>query len=360
MKQLATPFPQDPIYKEYIPYSKLHQIVIEVANTKIFQRLRNIRHSGHKPVTHTRFEHSVGTALIASHLHNSEEHCHADEVHYTLAALLHDVGHGAFSHVPEMAVPICHKDLTKEIILNHPELKAIWDKHGIDANHIVRLAQDKFPGNSITVPRTSGLISIDHLDNTIRDTTRRAGAKTSGLIQRVIEKAHIDQRGQIVVPEEDIALSQAMLRLSIMQNAEVVFGAQEILFDKIIIIMIQQLTKQGILTTTDLKHTDSHLISILSSPEARSVIDGIYYRLLDILPTLTNEQAEAAITKTSNTPIGITEDPEEHSVGSTYLFTIPPANGSMKAQTDKAREKINEQLIGTYQINWGKILTQAA
>ncbi|HHY38524.1 MAG TPA: HD domain-containing protein [Clostridia bacterium] len=93
---------RDPIHG-MIYYSDLEEAVI---NTPVVQRLRGIKQLAlteyaYPGAKHSRFEHSLGTMHIAGRLAKkvglSEEECND----VRLAALLHDLGHGPFSHVPE-------------------------------------------------------------------------------------------------------------------------------------------------------------------------------------------------------------------------------------------------------------------
>ena len=81
-----------------------------LVNTQAFQRLRRIRQLAmadlvYPGAVHTRFEHSLGTLhtaqRIIDHLKRFEGVPEEDERVVRLAALLHDIGHGPFSHVTE-------------------------------------------------------------------------------------------------------------------------------------------------------------------------------------------------------------------------------------------------------------------
>lgn len=98
---------------------ELDAIAAEIIDTREFQRLRYIRQNGllhfvFPGAMHTRFAHSIGTyhnacKLIEQLLRAPRKHASADELMhltyvttvFTCAALLHDVGHVAFSHSAE-------------------------------------------------------------------------------------------------------------------------------------------------------------------------------------------------------------------------------------------------------------------
>src|SRR6185436_16715360 len=75
-----------------------------------FQRLRRVRqlglaHFAYQAAEHSRFTHSLGTFHLATRivakLKTTYPISAEDEIAVRVAALLHDVGHGAFSHVLE-------------------------------------------------------------------------------------------------------------------------------------------------------------------------------------------------------------------------------------------------------------------
>lgn len=83
-----------------------------IVDTPEFQRLRNLKQLGTSAnvfpcATHTRFEHCLGVAHLASTLLDTLERnsrVQVSDIHrkcVTLAALLHDIGHGPFSHMWE-------------------------------------------------------------------------------------------------------------------------------------------------------------------------------------------------------------------------------------------------------------------
>src|SRR5688500_3513102 len=97
-----------------------------VAESEPFQRLRRIRQLGWTDAVfpgamHTRFEHSLGVLQMVSNLFDGLRQQNEDVLlerlslersdldrwrkRLRLAALLHDIGHGPFSHVAEAVTP---------------------------------------------------------------------------------------------------------------------------------------------------------------------------------------------------------------------------------------------------------------
>ncbi|NJK32570.1 MAG: HD domain-containing protein [Deltaproteobacteria bacterium] len=119
---------RDPIHGHVAFAGELGKTVKRLVDTPEFQRLRHIRQNGITNLVfhgaeHSRFAHSLGVAFTATRMlaaiqRNSDltltEEEHDDTV---LAALLHDVGHGPFSHtleeiLRELAVDFDHEAMT--------------------------------------------------------------------------------------------------------------------------------------------------------------------------------------------------------------------------------------------------------
>ena len=89
---------------------KLTDQEVSIIDQLPFQRLRRIKqlamaHLVYPGALHTRFDHSLGTLHAASRIlekvAKSAQMCEVDVRTVRLAALLHDIGHGPFSHVSE-------------------------------------------------------------------------------------------------------------------------------------------------------------------------------------------------------------------------------------------------------------------
>ena len=102
----------DPIHD----FVRVNQNELEIIDTPIFQRLRRIKqlsgaHLIYPGAQHTRFEHSLGVMHIASMACQTlleKSIIPLDQIqNLRFAGLLHDIGHGPFSHLfDEIRSPI--------------------------------------------------------------------------------------------------------------------------------------------------------------------------------------------------------------------------------------------------------------
>jgi HD superfamily phosphohydrolase len=156
----------------------------EIIDSYPMQRLRRLRQlAGSEYVypgaNHTRFEHCVGVMYLAgkvvenpnvSRIVNDEE---ADLAR--VAALLHDVGHGPFSHVFEQLLiknlDKTHEDITSWIV-EKSELADKIAKMGCKPEEVARLAVGKLhmPGRAFLDQVISSAVDVDKQDFIVRDT----------------------------------------------------------------------------------------------------------------------------------------------------------------------------------------------
>ena len=93
---------RDPLYG----FVEISERETRVIDTDVFRRLQYIKQLSHAYVVypsavHTRFEHSLGTTHIAGRLCSELELGNEKTAIVRLSALLHDIGHGPFSHLFE-------------------------------------------------------------------------------------------------------------------------------------------------------------------------------------------------------------------------------------------------------------------
>lgn len=102
-------------------------LIADLIDGAEFQRLRRIRQLGlgyfaYQAAEHSRFAHSLGAFHLATRvlakLRLSYEISEQDQTAVRVAALLHDVGHGPFSHVIEPILKFHHEEFTIETVLS--------------------------------------------------------------------------------------------------------------------------------------------------------------------------------------------------------------------------------------------------
>ena len=166
----------DPIHD----FIRLNRNERQIIDTSVFQRLRRIKqlsgaHLTYPGAQHTRFEHSLGVMHIASMagiaLQSKGITTKDDISNLRLAALLHDIGHGPFSHLFEEVLQRknkkSHEQIGKQIIRN-TEIGDILSKNGFDKKLIQNLAMGEGKLQFMN-EIVSGALSADMMDYLLRD-----------------------------------------------------------------------------------------------------------------------------------------------------------------------------------------------
>lgn len=171
---------KDPVHG-YVYITEQEKEIIDSFPVQRMRRLRQLAGSEYvyPGANHTRFEHCVGVMYLAgrvmenpniSHCVNEEE---AEMVR--IAGLLHDVGHGPFSHVFEHLLDKelhkTHEDMTRWIV-SSGELKDRVNKAGYKADEIAKLAVGTLhkPRKAFLDQVISSAVDVDKLDFIVRDT----------------------------------------------------------------------------------------------------------------------------------------------------------------------------------------------
>ncbi|GGG24504.1 HD domain-containing protein [Paenibacillus abyssi] len=168
---------KDPVHK-YIYVQD--ETIWNLINTKEFQRLRRIRQLGTTYLTfhgaeHSRFSHSLGVYEITRKIISQFERSHypdwpkEEKLVSLCAALLHDLGHGPFSHSIEEVFETHHEEWTCRILLEDT-----------DVNRVLRTVSDDFPqrvasvicktyDKPIVISLVSSQMDADRMDYLLRD-----------------------------------------------------------------------------------------------------------------------------------------------------------------------------------------------
>src|SRR5208337_2020281 len=127
-----------------------YDFIAEIIETPEFQRLRRLKQLGFSTLVypcaeHNRFSHSLGAMQIFWRLFDriKADITWSDDVNQlrkfgTAAVLLHDIGHGPFSHSAEDAFDFDHEDIGRDIILSS-QISEILERNGLDPLEITRI-----------------------------------------------------------------------------------------------------------------------------------------------------------------------------------------------------------------------------
>ena len=121
-------------------------LILDLINSHEMQRLRRIKqlggtHQVYQSAEHSRFCHSLGVYFIARKMiFNSAIGAYLndyDKLTVMCAALLHDIGHGPFSHCFEDAFDLNHEAYTIKIINGKTEVHDLLEKFDHGFSHRV-------------------------------------------------------------------------------------------------------------------------------------------------------------------------------------------------------------------------------
>jgi len=171
---------KDPVHG-YVYITKTEKDIVDSFPMQRLHRLRQLAGAEYvyPGANHTRFEHSIGTMYLAQRLtenSNLSQYLSKEETQMIhLAALLHDVGHGPFSHVfehlLEKFLDKTHEEMTVWVI-QKSELSDILENAGYSANQIAKLATGSLrrKGKTFMDQVIQSAVDVDKLDFIVRDT----------------------------------------------------------------------------------------------------------------------------------------------------------------------------------------------
>lgn len=256
----------DPVYGFITIPSEL---IFDIIEHPYFQRLRRIKQLGltdlvYPGALHTRFHHAIGAMhLMASTLENlrskGHEISHEEFEGSLIAILLHDVGHGPFSHALEFSLleNIHHEELSKLVM---ERLNAEFDGR-------LSLAMEIFAGNYVKkflCQLVSSQLDIDRLDYLKRDSFFTGVSEGTIGADRIIKMLDVHE-GKLVVEEKGIYSIENFLNARRLMYWQVYLHKASVSAEKMLIAIIKRakrLTKKGIPVTA------SHGLTVFLEREA--------------------------------------------------------------------------------------------
>ncbi len=172
---------------------RFDDIFLSLLDASELQRLYNVKQLGLAHLVfpgahHTRLEHSFGAFYIASEMAGLLPLDEDEQKVVRCAALLHDIGHGPFSHTLESilreSMNVDHVDLTEQLIKGEytifhedeesfvfPEktVPAILEKNGIDTELVANIIKGHVTDHPYLGQILNSVIDVDQLDYLLRD-----------------------------------------------------------------------------------------------------------------------------------------------------------------------------------------------
>ena len=308
---------QVPLYEIRDPIHGLIALLpkeIDLINTKAFQRLRRIRQLAmaflvYPGTLHTRFDHSIGVMHIAGRicerLKITDEEC--EQVR--LAALLHDIGHGPFSHVSEhlldkyvpenggSTLEKIHEKVTVDIIKNDSEICEILSCE--ERQFVVEMIEGK-PTRDFRRDIVSSDLDADKMDYLLRD-SYFAGVKYGTYdLEKIIESCRVhyeEDESYLAVSDEGIYALEQLLLAKHHMTQQVYSHRVRSISDAMIVRGVELAIQEGNQEVEQLyryneasefienytEYHDERLIDILKrcdQEKARNIFDRLYRRKL--------------------------------------------------------------------------------
>jgi HD superfamily phosphohydrolase len=268
-------------------------LMMNLIDTPEFQRLRRIKQLGlglytYQGAEHSRFTHSLGAfhlmTRVLDRLSERYDISSEDRVAARAAALLHDVGHGSFSHVMEKVLNFHHESWTVQVILSRDtEIGRLLSSYSESLpGMIASIIEGKFQPAALA-QLVSSQLDVDRMDYLLRDSLM-TGAKygiydlewiiNALAIDEAMDRIYVAARGIYAVEEylqaryymfrqvyfhRTLRSAEAVLRsilrraLELLEAGQEVWYASDTAFEKI-------LRRQSLTITEHLQVDDSDVL----------------------------------------------------------------------------------------------------
>jgi len=200
---------RDPIHGSIV----LDDWALPLVDSPVVQRLRRIHQLGtahlvYPGAHHRRFEHSLGAHHLAGRFATALGLTDLESRTVRAACLLHDVGHGPFSHAFEELVKEegrRHEQASMDLVGWGP-LADLLRQAGLDPLAVA----EAIGGKGRHAPIVSGSLDADRLDYLLRD-AHYTGVRSAVDPDRLIEVLRQGQDHSVVLDESGLIVAEAIL-----------------------------------------------------------------------------------------------------------------------------------------------------
>lgn len=190
-------------------------LLTQLIDTPFFQRLRRIRQLGPASLTFhgaesSRFTHSLGVMAIARRAFDQIQRRYPELAPYRatvlVAALLHDIGHGPFSHTAEEVFGLQHEHWTRRIIRELPEIHDALEAHSEGLAAAVDQVYTHEHPVALVWQLVSSQLDCDRLDYLLRDSYFTGASYGQLDLDRILMALRFEpQSGRLVVAHKGLS-----------------------------------------------------------------------------------------------------------------------------------------------------------
>lgn len=286
---------RDPLYG----FIDLSETEMRIIDTPVFRRLHCIKQLSHAYLVyptaiHTRFEHALGVTHLADLV--SKQLSFDDEVReiVRLAGLLHDVGHGPFSHLFEKVMEninkkkIDHTKISMMLIKEDPEISSILGDKG---EKVIQLLDHRPVSgldrkiSSLATDVVSSPLDVDKMDYLRRDSYHIGVAYGQFDLPRIIHtltntddpierRICVDSKGKDAI--ESYRLGRYLMHAQVYKHHTRLIGDQMFLQALDLAVNEENIILEGALhTDTDLTKSHTEFLDFYTSLDDRRLYDHI-------------------------------------------------------------------------------------
>ena len=196
------------------------ELMMKLIDAAEFQRLRRIKQLGlglftYQGAEHSRFTHSLGAFHLMTRVLDRLGERYSikpeDRIAARAAALLHDVGHGSFSHVMEKVLNFHHEKWTVQVLLSEQtEIGQLLRSHSSELPvKVASIIEGTFQPSALA-QLVSSQLDVDRMDYLLRDSLM-TGAKygiydlewiiNALAIDEAADRIYVEARGLYAVEE---------------------------------------------------------------------------------------------------------------------------------------------------------------
>lgn len=244
---------RDPIHN----YIVLDELEIELIDTPIMQRLRRIKQLGmaylvYPGANHTRFEHSLGVYWLARECCKVLELDKTESQAIYIAGLLHDIGHGPFSHLTEEIKNYpSHKSITVDLI-KWSVISDVLSKYGLNVSEISKFIEGKGKFGSLI----SSELDVDRMDYLERD-AHYTGVSTGVDLGRLTATMCFFNN-KLVVKENGLQAAESLLISRFMIYPTVYYHHTARISEMMLVKSIENAISMGLIDPRDLQRMDDY------------------------------------------------------------------------------------------------------